>query len=345
MSMINTISKPKVGVIDCDFLIFSAASSPSGEQVMYVYKDGDTEIARFESAAAGKNWIDEIEMFGFDGRFGFEGDPLSLIRTTEYEPKSLLEARKNFDKNLKKWIREAGVEDWVGRCASAKGAKSFRNEIATLTEYKGNRTESRKPFHLESVRKYAMSKEQIKKAIGGFETDDLVCAIAQKGGSSHVVIACDKDARGVSGCWYHIPGDTEEPEYSDGKIVGNISSRKKGTQTKLDGHGWLFWLAQSLTGDTADNYKGCKGYGPSKAADVLSQFNGKPLSFLPEAAKVACSVFKEVYGDVVEYNHWRTGEAMRVSYKDLFLENLTLAYMVKSKSDKPQVIIDAVNSM
>lgn len=336
--------KPTIAVIDLDYLIFSVASSPVGEQVFYTYHDPDTdeEIARFSGAKAGKQWIEEVDIFGMDAQFGYEGDHSKLIRKKTYEVKELNTARKHLNKGIRDWLKLAGVEDWVGRCSSSKGAPSFRNEIATICEYKGNRVDARTPHWLDSVRKYAIAKDNVKKATGGFETDDVVCSLAQKGKESTVLVACDKDARGVSGCWFLVPGDMTEPYYSDPNIVGEIYVDKK---SKLSGCGWLFWLGQSLVGDTADNYKGCKGVGPAKAVEVLGEFHKKPISMLPDAARAACRLFKDKYGETHTYNHWNTGEEITASYKDLFIENIVLAYMVKNKKDKPTVIIDAVKDM
>src|SRR5699024_1694780 len=39
---------------------------------------------------------------------------------------------------------------------------------------------------------------------------------------------------------------------------------------KLSGTGNMFFYAQMLTGDSVDNIPGCKGIGPAKAYDILT---------------------------------------------------------------------------
>lgn len=346
MAYLNKINKPKIAIIDCDFPIYYSASA--AEQIYYVYYDQDyNEVRRFKSADEGKGWIEEFNLFGGIDLYGsFNGDPSTLIRETEWEPKDFKIATQTIDGMLEEWLELAQCGKWQGKCAAQKGADVFREHVCTLKEYKGNRKNTRKPHHLEPLRKWALKEySQLSKVIGPYEADDIVCAKAQKLGDKAVVVEEDKDCRIVRGCWFLIPSCMDEPEYSPLDSVGYVYLDKSGSSAKVKGYGWLYLLSMCLTGDSADNYDGCPGVGPTKAVKVLEVFNSKHDSVLKQVVEATGEVFKHKLGDKVSYNHWSTGEEIEASWKDVFIENLILAYMIKGKNDRPQKIIDIIEEM
>lgn len=324
----KTPQKPTHGFIDADMPLFMAASA--GEQIWYVYKDEDgDEVARFDSAAKGKHWLGECEVFGVDMEFGYEGDLSALTRHTEYEIKDFKECTKAFESIIKKWAAKAGVKEYTAYVSKGSGAENFRYAIATLHPYKEGRDGLRKPHHLEDLRKWCHSQPWCKKAVGLVEVDDITCAMAQRRGDKAVVIAGDKDAKQVVGTWYIIPDEMDEPVYSDPATVGYVEYNGK----KAVGCGWLFLLEQTLEGDKADTYKGCTGIGDTKACDILSPFNHQPIEKLPEIVNIVAKVFEEKMGGEYTYINHHIGEKVIVSYKDVFIEMLKLAYMLKHKND------------
>lgn len=326
---------PEIAIIDLDSLLFQAASS--GEQVWYVAKDiGGNEVARFDSAKAHKYWLEEIELFGADPLYGYEGVIENLSRETIYEILPVENCYKSFDKMLKDWVKQSGCPKFKCWVSKKSGAKNFRYDIATLNQYKKGRENTRKPHHLEAVRKYAMQHPNVVKAVGKIEVDDLVVAVAEKYKHKGCLLSIDKDSRQVMGTHVMIIDQMEQPVFSSKKIVGKLDYDGK----KVTGYGILFLLWQSLTGDTVDGILGCKGMGKKKAYDLLSKYSGVCMSHLPEAVDDVCEVYKGVYGDSYKYNHCYTNEELQVSWQGVFTENVRLLWMLRHKDDKAEFVLD-----
>lgn len=332
------IRKPKLAVVDGDLVLFPAASIAQKTIYRYSTPEG-TPIATFDSAAKGKHWLDEFETMGIDTQFGYDGDPSILVRDSYVDVGNIAQARSNYNSMLKKWVKASGAAKQVVYLSKGAGLPNFRHDAALRKPYKGNR-KGEKPVHLEELRKWALRKDDHKKAIGGFETDDVCCYVAQKNGMDAVIISPDKDSQQVVGCWVFCPGYHESPVYSDPKIVGELVHTGK----KNMGLGWLFLLNQMITGDQADNYSGLDGGGYQLSMDVLSPFNGKPIGRLPEAVKACGEAYRAVYGDQYEYTD-KNGNVAVASWKDFFEESLMLAYMVKGRNDYPHIIMDVIKDM
>lgn len=331
--------KPTIAVIDGDLALFPAACS--AEQVWYSYFDEDDNlIAKFPSAAEGKAWLEEIDFIGCDIQFGFKGDPEKLVRKTSIEVGDFKTAKKNYRSLIRRWLNKAGVDNYIIYLAKKSGAPNFRHEAALRKVYKGNR-KGDKPHYLEPLRKWALTLKNHKKAVGGFETDDVVCYVAQARGEKAVLIQNEKDCMQVRGCWVLYPDEHDEPVFSDPTTLGYIEQNKKG---KIIGLGHLALLSQVITGDKADNYDGIKGAGPKKAVDTLSPFNNLPEDRLEEPVRAVADLYREVYGDAYPYKN-RLGESVTGSWKDFMIESVRLAYMVKGRGDYPHMYVDLIEKI
>jgi hypothetical protein len=327
--------KPIITYADMDIALFRSASS--AEQIQYIYSDGDKEVARFNSASDGKKWLDEVEIMGCDFEYGYEGDHNTLTRSTDYIDLGVEKAYEVFDNILEDYKKIANTKEFVGYVSKSTGAEVFRNKIATIKKYKGSRA-SRKPAHLEAVRKYALSKPEIKQSTGkvvidgvkyGIETDDQVAALAQHKGELGQLLSFDKDSMISVGCWILSPDYLEESTYADPTLTGMI----KESGDNLIGFGHLFLLGMMITGDTADAITGVPKGGKKKALEVLSPFNNQPISELPKAFEEVAKLYKKAYGDRYEYKHWETGETIVRSWYEMMLEQGHLLYMVRGKDD------------
>lgn len=325
--------KPTVAFIDSDVILFKSASA--GEQVVYTYHDTDgKEVARFTSAEAGKKWLEEVEVFGVDFEFGYEGDVKDLTRQQHFEDKGFDKCKEAWENSVKyleedllKFNDELEFHYYI---SSASGLKNFRYDVATIACYKGNRDDTRKPKYLEELRSWCISKENVKAPRIKFEIDDMVNALAKKYGEDGLVVSYDKDVQGVSGAWFYMPDDYDTPVYSSEKIVGELELLPS---NKVKGHGVIFWLWQCMASDTADNIKGCKGVGKKKAYDILKDYSGKPIEELPNLLTVVAKVFKKEYGDSYTYTHCYTKEKVTVSWYEVFRENLGLVMMLANQDD------------
>ena len=187
------------------------------------------------------------------------------------------------------------------------GEENFRNDIARKKEYKGNRKDSKKPFHLNNIRVYLKGKYDWVMH-EGLEADDLLAmhqhedyynlwgskANAEEHSKVCNTIICtrDKDLRQVNG-WHYTWECGKQPSWGPFFVhgYGEIFLEKKGKSNKLTGYGDAFFYAQLLMGDPVDNIPGLKGYGPVKVYELLEH---------AEDSYSAYTICKEAYKEVYE---------------------------------------------
>lgn len=331
--------KPTICIFDADSLLFSAAQA--GETTWYIYSDENgKEIARFDSAQKGKNWIEAAMFMEYDELHQYTGDFDKLTRTTIYEIGDVKDCYKAFDKGLKKLLKETGCTEMRAYIGKRSGAKVFRYKLATIHEYKKGRSNLRKPHYLEEVRKYARSLDCVTTVNGDIEVDDRVVEVAEKLGDKACLTFYDKDSLQSRGTFlYHI-GNHTKPVWSNPNIVGRIGKRDDGKTKKL---GYLALLWQMIAGDKqVDGIVGIPGKGDKFAFDLLEPFDNKPLSVLPEAVESVLRVYYGKYGREYTYTHWDGSVSITASYKDMFEENLMLLWMRRFRNDKCEVIMNIV---
>lgn len=144
-----------------------------------------------------------------------------------------------------KQIKQAIGTDTVSYILTGKG--NFRESVADLEPYKGNRDGMVKPFHWITVDRL-LKEDYGAIEVFGNEADDVLALTAraeQARGRVPAICSRDKDLRMVSGWHYSWPCG----EYQDEKPLYYISED--------EGERW-FWT-QMLTGDSTDNIMGC-GY-------------------------------------------------------------------------------------
>lgn len=131
------------------------------------------------------------------------------------------------------------------------GKNNYREKIATIRQYKGNRDPGHKPVHYDAIREYLASKWDAR-VIHGFEADDAVAmAQHQSEHESTCICSIDKDLRTVPGLNYNF----RKKELS---IISPLQAKR------------AFWT-QVLQGDATDNIGGCYKVGPKKAAEIIGE--------------------------------------------------------------------------
>lgn len=121
--------------------------------------------------------------------------------------------------------------------------KNFRKDVYPL--YKATRS-ARKPLGYNALREWATGQYScVSKP--GIEADDCIGILATKPGNNTLIWSIDKDLK-------QIPGK----HLVDGMVV-TVDLAEADRQ----------FYTQTLTGDVVDNYPGCKGIGPVKAARLI----------------------------------------------------------------------------
>jgi DNA polymerase-1 len=159
---------------------------------------------------------------------------------------NLKEVRAQADAMIAYWQEQLGVKQLV-ICFSPKGGKYFRHNI--LESYKETRKASQKPLGYHSLVEYLKEKYSYLQ-IPMLEADDTLGILATNGEySRNIIVSVDKDMLTIPCEYYNM--DKEVTETVDRKLADYMH------------------LYQTLVGDSTDNYKGCPGVGPKKAADIL----------------------------------------------------------------------------
>ena len=128
------------------------------------------------------------------------------------------------------------------------GPGNFRNDIATIKEYKGNRKEDYKPYWYQQIRNY-LTTNWNGEVVEGREADDE-CSIRQReSGCAGVIATIDKDLDQVPGWHYNYHRKTFYE-------VGEDEAE-------------LLFYKQVLSGDPTDNIPGCLKIGTGRAATII----------------------------------------------------------------------------
>jgi len=130
------------------------------------------------------------------------------------------------------------------------GKGNFREKLATIQPYKGNRVNNRKPEHYNALREYAIEHHGAI-VIDGAEADDALGIFLTSNDHyvDKVIATIDKDLNGVPGMHYNW-------------------DKKQGIYV-TDPDADLFFLQQILTGDATDNIPGLYRVTGKKASQKL----------------------------------------------------------------------------
>ncbi len=156
------------------------------------------------------------------------------------------------------------------------GKGNFRDKLATIQVYKGNRDPANKPKFYSEIREYMINHHNAE-VVQGMEAEDAAGIIQyEHKDRDTVIVGVDKDLLCVPG-WHYNPVK-EELIY-----------------VTLPEANTFFWK-QVLTGDRVDNILGIKGLGP-KTADKLID----PVAGDWDAMRaVALAQYEKQHGDAAE---------------------------------------------
>lgn len=129
------------------------------------------------------------------------------------------------------------------------GPGNYRDDIATIQPYKGNRDTTHKPKYYKEIKEYLVNKWGAV-VVEGREADDaLGCDQWNAERDTTVIVSIDKDLDNIPG--WHYNWRKKEVYYVDDEEA-DIK----------------FWT-QALTGDATDHIQGIPGIGPKKAAIII----------------------------------------------------------------------------
>lgn len=153
------------------------------------------------------------------------------------------------------------------------GKDNFRDKIATLKVYKGNRDPSHKPKYYSEIKDYLIAHHGAE-VVDGQEADDAqgIAQWANKDRST-VIVGIDKDMYMIPGWHYNwVKDELKYVKLADANT---------------------FFFKQMLTGDTTDNIPGIPKVGPKTAEKLIAPVAGNII----EMQRVVREKYKEYYGD------------------------------------------------
>ena len=229
---------------------------------------------------------------------GFHPEALVYHRVDLSPVEWVLHTAKSMITNAKEKV-EAKVGQEVKLRVMMDGTGNFRQQVATIKPYKGNRVSAR-PVHYPKLRQYLLDNWDAE-IIEGREVDDAMATLATLNPKGTVMCAVDKDMLQVPG--YH---------YNPNKGFKRVSQEQ----------GDLFLYTQCLTGDSTDNIGGCYKLGPKKAEALLD-------SKMPNHDKWEV-VVKAYAESIVTYGDDTYGG---LTAEEAAIENMQLVYLQRTDDD------------
>lgn len=156
-------------------------------------------------------------------------------------------AKDMMDESIQSLVRESSkgsleVEDFV--IVLTASGDNWRKDI--FPEYKAHRKDTRKPIVWHPLREHLCDKHSAIKSWANLEADDVIGILAEP---DTIVISTDKDFKSIP-CILYNPNE--------------------GTTSEIKEHQADYWhMYQTLTGDSADGYKGCPGLGAVRTRRLL----------------------------------------------------------------------------
>jgi len=176
-----------------------------------------------------------------------EGDAWRLTHEVKIQPPlSAFLTIKNMIRKYQKMFETDDITVFL------TGEGNFREKVATIQKYKGNRDGIEKPVNYSHIKKWLL-KQPYTQLISGEEADDKLSIGLMEGGDDVVIVTDDKDLLNTPG-WHYRPRK-EELLY----VTSDQADRN--------------FYQQLLTGDDTDNIPGIKRMGPKTAQKALSDCN------------------------------------------------------------------------
>ena len=220
--------------------------------------DGDIILYRCGFAAQGKIYNLSIPLFqGEIPKFKYKKDMLAWKKENGQESSdysgvvdTVIEPVENALNNVKTVLKEIEgflsnkFED-VEMKVFLSSSTNFRDDIATIKVYKGNRDPSHKPHWYSEIKEYLKNVWKAEEE-ESLEADDILANLQDK---DTCIVSTDKDLDQVAGWHYNWVKDE----------LYNVSI-EQGIHSKY---------VQILTGDSTDNIEGIPGLGPVGAEKCL----------------------------------------------------------------------------
>lgn len=215
--------------------------------------------------------------------------------------KRLDTALRNFQQEILKRMFLAGASDCRIHLTSRDSDKHGRFRVKAGKPYQGNRKGKSKPPLLEPLRELVADNSTWLDDYSvllhrELEADDGMIQDAYLLGENGVIWSEDKDLRMTPYPYYEIDRGQVQPSQPVGWV--SIKHTPSGTP-KLTGQGPLFFWAQMLMGDTADNVQGVARYNGKLCGAVCAFDVLKDVRCIHDASNIVLDAYREINQNAV----------------------------------------------
>jgi hypothetical protein len=222
----------------CRTLVYSVAGDDGIYEKIFSPKQDDTALQQLTRFLEENDDVEELDRFDMVVPEPVE-NALATVRHMIND--CVFQAREKF--GLK--------PDEVRYTCYLSGPGNFREGLATVKPYKGNRKADHKPYHYSAIRNYL---QEVHHAIvvEGREADDAVAIEQYENPGKTVICTFDKDLDQVPG-WH----------YDYNKFTFYYTEEDEGQS---------IFYKQVLSGDATDNIPGCFRVGKDRAAKIVDAY-------------------------------------------------------------------------
>lgn len=334
----------KIALIDLDFVKYSIASVGEERYVDVIHKS--TKKKREFSTKTefyGRNtqggWLSELnEKRSNKGLSTYDPDEFEIIqkqRVTEPLEFILYSAKTMIESVLKK-SEATSYEYFIGK------GNSFRTNISTLLEYKGNRKDLLKPLLLDDVNDYLTDKFDAN-IVTNLEADDALvirCIELLEQGKDAFIIGVDKDYKGCPVKFFNA--NNPEEGVRDCRGFGELWIDESKKNKKVDGYGRLFKYFQICSQDLSDNYK-ANAHSDVRWGEMSAHKALKDCESDQGAYGVMVDIFNKLYPESKKIKTW-SGDEIEIDALYCLDECFRMAHLLE-KPDEYHNILTYMKSL
>lgn len=315
-------------VIDLDFVKYAIASVGEERSIIVTHlptgrqKQFDTRTSFYgHHAKKAGGWLAETNKVRVEkGLNTFAVDEFTIE-----DKQTISEPIENILYSAKQMV-EAGLKASGATSYTAYTGKgdSFRKELSTLLEYKGQRKDMLKPLQLDEVTTF-LNRKYSAEVVVGIETDDAVTMDTYADKDSFI-LGIDKDYYGAETRFFNV--NRPEEGIVDCSGFGSLWEDGK----KVRGRGRMFKYFQVLSQDDSDNYA-ANCMSEKKWADKSAFKALKDCKDDKEAFVALKESFQILYPKPKIVTGWR-GDEIEIDWLYVLQECFNMAHMQRWKDDK-----------
>ncbi len=323
----------KVAYLDLDAVAYTGASTAQKLAYQYHMKDGTKSTEVFKTAVLAKTWFEGEVAFGMIEEDEWERETITQHQPLSVAIKSLEKELKSWQDSVKKlWDKDCEFVGWLtssGRKDKDADGLEHRYQHNRYIDKK-NWTAKPKPVHLAACREYMINTYSwIKMSPPGIEADAVVVGLGERRGENACIGFKDKDLKQTMNVnLIDMNGNPRDRKLEKTTTLGKLELLSSVREVKsVEGTGFKIMCYQVAAGDSADGYKGIKGFA---AVAGFNLFN--PIESVEGCCKALVDLYTSRFPEGIKYTSWN-GKEIELTAMQLLTQHMRLAYHERSSRD------------